>query len=366
MKDHRHISAPLGYVLSLVTIVAMVAAGLSLVFLRDEPLTVSREYKLDGVMRTECKIVPVVRANQLDVMEEAARDAEAVIRRVEILMSRHIEVSEISRFNAARAGKSVQLSEETLTVLRAARDLNQQTAGAFDVTIQPLIELWKRCASDERIPTLEELAAARGQSRWDLILLEDGSGSKFSDTASVDLGGIAKGYAVDMALAALREKGCIGGLVDIGGDTACFGERVGGGKWEIAVQDPFQPDKREAWIAKLRIREGAACTSGNYARERGATIGGRHYSHILDPATGWPVDAVPSVTVYAPTAMSADAWATALSVLGPAGLELLPQDAGIEVMMVVGVKDDYTIVKTDGFDALLADAPATASAEGEG
>jgi len=363
MTNQRHNAAPLGYVLALVIILMMVAAGLSLVFLKDEPLAVSRKYEPAGVMGTQCKIVPVVRANQQDVMEEAAREAEAVVRRVELLMSRHIEASEISRFNAARAGESVELSKETLTVLRAARDAHGQTAGAFDVTIRPIIELWKRCASDERVPTAQELAAARQRSYWDLIRLEDHSAGKLSDTASVDLGGIAKGYAVDMALAVLREKGCVGGLVDIGGDIACFGERVGGGKWRIPVQDPFQPQRQDAWIAELRIDEGAVCTSGNYARY--TVIGGKRYSHIIDPHTGWPVDAVPSVTVYAHAAMTADFWATALSVLGPAGLKLLPEDAGIEAMIIVGVQGDYAIHKTDGFDALLADTPATATAEGD-
>ena len=142
--------------------------------------------------------------------------------------------------------------------------------------------------------------------------------------------------------------------MEVGGDIRCFGRSDSGGKWRIGIRNPFDPHSSKM-LAVLAIEEGAVCTSGNYFRF--TEIDGRRYSHIVDPRTGQPVDAAPSVTVVGPTATAADGWATALSVLGPEGLSLLPKRAHVEAMMIIGDRNDWQVRMTPGFAGLLIEKP---------
>ena len=306
-----------------------------------------------AVMGTQTKLTVVLGDNEQARARQALERAERALRDVETKMSSWLDSSELSRFNTAPAGAVTPLSPETLQVLAAARTVARDTNGTFDVTCRPIIELWKQAKKTEKLPDAAALAAAREQSRWDDIELRARGAVKRSATACVDLGGIAKGFGIDQAAEALIAAGAAGGLVDVGGDIRCFGQRDTGGPWQVGIRSPFT--SAESIFAVLSIGDGAVCTSGNYLRF--AEIGGTRYSHIVDPRTGWPVDAAPSVTVVAKTAMTADAWATALSVLGAAGLKLLPAGEGIEAMIVEGGPDDYRIHYSDGFEKLLSQRP---------
>ena len=303
-----------------------------------------------GIMGTETKLTVVAAPGRHDVLVKASKAAEAALRRVEVRMSTHMADSEISCFNAAEPAQAVDISPETAEVLRASADLAKQTDGAFDVTCRPIIDLWKKAAEEDKLPADAELAAALALVGWDKIALREGAVEKLTMSGGVDLGGIAKGYGIDRAVAAMKDAGAIGGLVDVGGDVRCFGRRPKGGKWVVAIRDPFSRNPRDV-IRHLRLSQGAVCTSGNYERYR--EIEGTRYSHIVDPRTGRPVDAVPSVTVVAPTATVADAWATALIVLGREGLAMLPE--GVEAMLVIGSPDGYETPASDGFEQFLAE-----------
>ena len=196
------------------------------------------------------------------------------------------------------------------------------------------------------------LMDAMGVCGWDKSQLRADSAVKKHDAASVDLGGIAKGFGIDQATEALQASGLQGGMVNVGGDVRCFGQRAGGGQWRIGVHSPFTDDDK---FAIIKLSSGSVCTSGNY--ERFFKIDSKRYSHIVDPRTGRPVDVAPSVTVVAPTATAADAWATALSVLGEAGLELIDENSGLEAMLIVGGPKDYRLVMTPGMAKLLAKRP---------
>jgi len=309
---------------------------------RDRIAVVSRP---QAVMGTSCMLAAITHHRERTGAEEALSQAERTLRAVEARMSDWLADSEVSRFNAASAGEEVPLSPYTLEVLRTAREASMQTDGAFDVTCGPVIQLWKQAGQRGAAPTETELAGARRMSKWDLIELRDTGAIKRSASASVDLGGIAKGYAIDRAAEALQRAGVAGGLVDIGGDLVCFGQQPDGQAWSVDVRNPFGSGP----LAQLHIRGAAVATSGNYARY--AEIGGKRYSHIVDPRTGQPTKITQSVTVVAPAATTADIWATALSVLGPEGLDQLPE--GIEVLMVVGVEDDYQVLCTSGFHDLI-------------
>ncbi len=294
----------------------------------------------EAIMGTSCRVVVVMPADQAGRRRAALDAAERTLRRVEALCSTHIESSELSRLNA---GHIDQVSFDLWTVLSNAKRAYESTDGAFDVTARPLFELWKRAAQQQRLPTAEKIAEARTRSRWDLVAIADDRKHVYAKapTVAFDLNGIAKGYAIDRAIEAMRDAGAVGGLVDVGGDVRCFGVNGNGQGWRVGLRDPFG----DRVLFFLRLTDRAVCTSGNYARF--VTIGGNRYSHIIDPRTGTPADHAPSVTVIAPAAAAADAWATALSVLGPQGLAQCPP--GTEAMVVTGTAEDYAVHTTPGF-----------------
>ncbi|MBN1459267.1 MAG: FAD:protein FMN transferase, partial [Armatimonadetes bacterium] len=239
-----------------------------------------------GVMGTTSTLLAIARERARG--EQALSRAEEALRRVEARMSTHLDSSEVSRLNQAQVGADVALSPETREVLRAAEAAYRDTEGAFDATCRPLLEVWREAAARNTAPSEETLRRARAASNWNLLDLTEIGARKRAATAQVDFGGLAKGYAIDQALAEIREAGALGGLVDVGGDLRCFGRPPEGEAWTVDLRSPFG----DSLLLSLAIREGAVCTSGNYARF--VEIGGRRYSHILDPRTGQPADAIPS------------------------------------------------------------------------
>ncbi len=306
--------------------------------------------KPTGIMGTRCTLKAVARSINYQSANVALSDAEAALRNVEVRMSRHLESSELSQLNSAVAGEEVILSAETLELLKISKDLAKQTDGAFDVTVEPLVKLWKDCAKENRLPTEQELTGARESSNWDLIQFTDAGVIKAGPEVSLDLGGIAKGFGIDKAIEAMIAADVQGGLIDVGGDIRCFGKPPKGDYWTLGIQNPFEPASPEL-LETLKIKAGAVCTSGNYHRY--SQIQGKRYSHIIDPRTFRPAGVSPSVTVYAPTATLADAWATALSVLGPEGFKLIPPESGIEAMIIIGGPENYKKTSTPGFKSLL-------------
>ena len=139
-------------------------------------------------------------------------------------------------------------------------------------------------------------------------------------------------------------------MVEVGGDLRLFGRGPEGEKWTVAIRSPFED---VVW-AKIEIDEGAVCSSGDYARF--LEIESRRFSHIIDPRSGWPTEETAAVTVVGSDAATADAWATALSILGAAGLDLLDAEEGMEAMLVTGQPDDFEVRATTGFRQMLVQA----------
>ncbi len=289
---------------------------------------------------------------------EAARfvgPAVSAIESVNALMSFYRRGSDVSALNDSEDGDIVKVSDMTYRVLESPRHFSRITDGAFDHTYKPLGNLWRLAQQKNTLPSEEELRDALGKvGAGGLELLDDNRVRVRRGGGIVDLGGIAKGFAVDAAADALKTAGCRSALVDIGGDMALLGRRVDGGKWRVQVRDPRPgPDNS----IMLELADAAVATSGDYARY--FTVEGNRYSHIIDPRTGWPVQNVPSVTVVAPDAMTADALATALSVLGAAdGMELIDSLPDVECMIMLrrDAENDGVIEVhySGGFKALLA------------
>jgi thiamine biosynthesis lipoprotein len=238
-------------------------------------------------------------------------------------MSRFLADSDVSRLSAAKAGTAVRVDPDTFAVLQGARDVYVRSGGAYDVTVGPLVGLYRRCFRQlGRPPTEPELVAARALVGADGLLLDERhmTAALRTEGMVVDLSSVAKGFAADRALAALRRSGARAALVEIGGEVAVYGRKPDGSRWSVGLQHPRSPGK---FMAALELDRGAVATSGDYAKPLRA--GRRPTTHNHDPRTGKPqVGGAVSVTVLAPTCVLADALATAISVLGPEeGLKLI-------------------------------------------
>jgi thiamine biosynthesis lipoprotein len=303
-----------------------------------------------GIMGTQTHLTAVADANARGRIEPALRAGEAAMRAMEARVSRYIHASELSALNAARAGQEVDLSADTRRMLELSRQIGRDSRGAFDVTYLPLFKLWGAAGKAGKLPGEAAIAEAKANCGWDKFELTARGARKTLEAAQVDLNGIAQGWAADRAVEAMKAAGVRGGLVDAGGEIRCFGPAPSGGLWRVGIRNPFDPNSG-GYFGILLMTDLAVSTSGDYFKF--SEVGGRRLSHIVDPNSGWPVDFAPSVTVVAPTAALADAWSTALSVLGPDGLKHLPDGERIEAMVVVGDPNEYRIHQTPGFGKLL-------------
>ena len=306
-------------------------------------------------MNTETQLTVVVPASGAAAGRLALTAAEGALRDVEAMMSPFLAASPVSRFNAAGAGEAVSLPPELTSLLKRAGRFTERSDGAFDVTVGPIVKLWGRARKTGRRPDAKELAAARARVGMEHLSVAGGEAVKKIDGLELDLGAIAKGYGVDAAAEAMkRTAGVRGGLVNVGGEIRSFGAKGDGAAWRVGVRHPF----RQGLCGVMALTDAAVATSGDY--ERFVMIDGVRHSHIVDPRTGMPVRRTHSVTVVSPggagrepSCTDADAWATALSVLGAAGLKKL-EGTGIEALVITGTPEAPGIHMTAGFAALLA------------
>ncbi len=253
---------------------------------------------------------------------------QAQLDRVVSQMSTWRNDSDLSRFNRAAAGTWAVLPEALFAVLSCALEIAEASGGAFDPTVGPLVDLWGFGPQGRklRIPDAAELAAANAKIGWRrLSLRPDLREALQPGGVQVDLSAIAKGYAVDLLAAHLRQRGIESALIEVGGELYGYGRKPGGDPWRVLVET--DPDRDDDDIQVLRLSGKAVATSGD--RWHRYESEGREYAHTLDPRSGKPVERAPvAVTVVADDAMRADAWATALTVMGAeAGLAFAREHA---------------------------------------
>lgn len=263
----------------------------------------------------------------------AAQSAFEAMQQVDTLMSLYKENSEISRIKKLSPGEKFPVSKETFTVLNRAREIARLSEGAFDVTVGPLVRRWGFFKKEGgNVLTQNEIASILSRCGYEKLELvqETQSVKVTAKELEVDLGGIAKGYAIDLALKKLKEAGVQSGLVNSGGNIGFLGRPPNNKEWVVGIKNPYN---LSTLIGSLKIPEGAVSTSGNY--ENYFIVNGKRYSHILDPRTGWPVEGILSVTVMAPTGMDADALSTTLFVMGPEKGIPLAEELGAQVLYVL-------------------------------
>ena len=264
----------------------------------------------------------------------ALADLEAVhnaVSKIDQLMSLYRPDSELVGLNTQAGSGQIEVSAPTFQVLQASQHYTRLSGGAIDVTVQPLVQLWGFYRMERTsIPPLEEIQAVLHQVGADRLHLDASTRTAALATGSrLDLGSIAKGYAIDQAVAALRARGVPAALIDLGGNIGVLGQPPDGRPWAVGIKHP----RRDSLIGVLRFREGAIATSGDY--DRYFEVEGRRLSHLLDPRTGWPAEGLYSVTVIAPNATAADALSTAAFVLGPErGMALLSECQEVEGLLV--------------------------------
>lgn len=313
---------PMRYLLSAVLLCAVLASGCGR---EPEPRVVSRE-----MLGTVVSIKVYDRGSGVDA---AVEDAFGAIRQVERVMNRFDTQSELSRLNNAAGSGWIHVSGDLFDIVRDSVRYSNETAGAFDVTVLPVMKLWNFKAAEPKTPSPEDAATALSLTGWNRIRLDPNGRGILLPIAGmgIDLGGIAKGLAVDRAAAVLRGHGIKSAMVLGAGNIAFVGLPPGRLYWKIGIRHPRD---EQGEIGILQVNSGAVATSGDY--EKCVIIDGKRYSHIVDPRTGWPVEGnVASVTVLAPTAEEADALSTAVFVMGAEkGMVFVESRGGVEAAIV--------------------------------
>ncbi len=272
-----------------------------------------------------------------DIVERAIEDALDELHRIEDIVSLYRPGSEISRLN--RHGMLERPSPDFVSLLRYARRLSARTGGAFDVTVQPLWELYASAYAGGRMPRSEEIdARVRGSASASSTI--GARRVRLGLRMGVTLNGIAQGFAADRVLAVLRRHGVENALVDTG-ELGAVGTKQSGAPWTAGIQDPRRED---AFVSIATLDGRCLATSGDYATAFSADFS---CHHIFDPATGRSPQAFRSVSVVASSGLDADALSTAAFVLGlPDGLRLIDEWPGADALFVL---KDGSVQATAGF-----------------
>ena len=277
----------------------------------------------------------------------AANDARAYLLRLNQAWSCFRADSLISQINRAAGVKPVAVDEDTFAVLQQARHYGGLTDGAFDVTVGPLVQLWREAMEQRRLPADGEVWQALGLVDWQGVLLDD-EGQRVMlrrPGQRIDLGGIAKGYAADGLRELLRRHGVRRALLDLGGTVLSLGGRL-----PVGIRDPFRPTG--APMGTLMLEDRTMVTSGVY--ERFAWLDGHRYHHIVDPRTGYPSESgLVSVTLVGENGAALDALATAALILGPERSVPLLTEQGMDAIFVTdqgqvlitrGLKNEFRLL----------------------
>ncbi len=267
------------------------------------------------------------------------------IKRVENLFSSYLPDSEISRLNRSAGEGWEKLSAETIGVLQRAKHWSEWSSGAFDITVGPALALWKFDTAQTPLPSSKQSDSAVSLIHYKDLQIKANQARLARKGMSVQLGAIAKGYAVDRAVKILQEEGIADAFINAGGDLKSIGMKSPNQPWKIGLQHPRYPEKM---IGAFSLSKRAIATSGDY--QKYFIQEGERYHHILNPKTGRPAkeSGVVSATVLADSVMDADALATALFVMGPQALEQIRLLENVEAMVILKTGKTYF---TPGFQA---------------
>jgi thiamine biosynthesis lipoprotein len=308
-------------------------------------------------------MVKIFGASEVDDDIRIAIDAE--LRRVNDQMSTYLKSSELSRFNRSDSTDWFDVSEDTASVVAFAQQLAAKTNGAFDVTVGPLVDAWgfgpgDRSGKAPDVAVLNELRNSVGYQNLE-VRLKPAALKKAIPVLQVDLSAIAKGHAVDRVVALLAAAGAVDVFVEVGGEVRVSGSKAGG-PWTVGIQLPDVSAVVPMIAHPMSTdRDESMATSGDY---RNFFVDDeKRYSHTIDPRTARPIDhALASVSVITESCMEADAWATAINVLGPSEGIHLAESEKLNVLLISRNEGKYERM---GTGTLAQYATAKASTTGE-
>ena len=277
------------------------------------------------------------------------------LEKINLQMSTYLENSELSLVNRSQVTDWIDVSQQLVDVLQHARHISERTKGAFDVTVGPLVNLWGFGpeTADEQLPSEQAIRAAMDRVGYTLLQLRSVPPAIKKNRADlyVDLSAIAKGHAVDVIAEYLRGLGIENYMVEIGGEVRAEGRNARGNLWRIAIEKPATGSR--SLHAIVELDNTGIATSGDYRNY--FEIEGRRYSHTIDPATGRPVThKLASVTVVHPSAMQADAMATALMVLGADAGYRLAEEHELAAFFIVKGEDGFYDKASTAFRRYMA------------
>lgn len=318
-------------------------------------------------MGTSWHVSVVPGAARVPSGSELRQGIDRVLQEVNRSMSTYQQDSEISRFNALAPDAWFSISEDFYKVLSTALAVGWQSGGAYDVTVSPLVDLWGFGAAGtvDTPPAADLITAQLAHVGQDFLRLEGGQSPRLLKRAelALDFSSIAKGYAVDRVAQWLSAQGLDRYLVEVGGEMRLAGMSGRGDLWRIAIE---QPDSDDRTVAEaISLTDAAVATSGDYRNY--FELQGKRYSHSIDPRTGYPVahDLV-SVTVIHPSAMTADAWATALVVLGAEDGMVVALANGLAVYFIQRQGETFARSHTPAFEQFLETAEPAQPSEPPG
>ncbi len=261
--------------------------------------------------------------------KEILEGAVALCGEYEKIFSRTVKGSDVWRINHGE-GSPVRVCGDTAELLTIALEVCEKSGGALDITIAPASDLWDFKAEEPEIPDSGELSSAAELVDYTKLKLE-GDMVTLPAGMAIDLGAVAKGYIADKAAEYLKEKGVESAILNLGGNVVALGCKPDGSKWSIGIQDPEKENGRAGY--SVLVADESVVTSGIY--QRGFDKDGVRYHHILDRATGWPVqNGLASVTIIADSSAMADAMSTACFVLGRDMGMSFAEEMGVQAVFI--------------------------------
>ncbi|GAB6138392.1 FAD:protein FMN transferase [Halanaerobaculum tunisiense] len=272
---------------------------------------------------------------------QVLKDSFSIVEDLEAKMSSSITDSEVNQVNQAAGQKKVQVSADTYQVIKKSLEYAQLTAGSFDPTIGPLVDLWGIGTENAQVPTDKQIKDRLSGVDYKQVELFPANKQVFlkQPDMKLDVGGIAKGYAADQVIDLWQKQGVESGFISLGGNVSVLGAKPDGSPWKVGIQDPKEP--RGNVMATVEVRDKTVVTSGNY--ERYFVEDGVRYHHILNPQTGRPAKkGIISSTIITDNSFDADTLATAVYVLGvKEALKLIRDLPEIEALLINQDKEVY-------------------------
>ncbi|NEZ44839.1 FAD:protein FMN transferase [Paenibacillus alvei] len=278
------------------------------------------------------------------------KDIENLLNEIDSRLNRTKDTSELAKIHAASGKEAVTVTPESFDLIAKSLDYAKRTEGRFDPTVGPIVDLWNIGHENAKVPNPDKLAQTLKLVNYKDVTLDPAKHAiKLNrEGMELDMGSIGKGYAADRIADYLRNNGFPSAIIDLGGNIFAVGAKPGGSDWTIGVQDP--DETRGNQIGKMKVQDKTIVTSGVY--ERYFVENGKHYHHILDPATGYPVDnGLSSVTIVTNSSTDADALSTSLFALGvEKGLKFVEEDPNVEAIFIT---TDHKVYCTSGIKEIF-------------